>query len=192
MNRTPIVFVLLLLGSLALSAQNRSLGTAGPALPASQDNSQSVSTVLVLPFDSIIGACPIGMHARQGVWDHTITVHRGGEQFKGPFGQRIVLTLTDAHPAKIVAATVRVHGFNGENRMMQTSSAEGNATKTLRTGFTELGNDTFSADLYISGFTAVTSVKLQDVTYSDGSTWHSNQANPCRVAPDPLMLVAGH
>ena len=131
------------------------------------------------------------MHARQGVWDHTITVHRG-KDFQGPFGQRIILTLTDTRPAKIVAATVLIRGFDGNNRMMHTSSAEGNARKILRTGFTQPAENTASADLYISGFAAVTWVKLRDVTYSDGSTWHSDQSNPCRIVPDPLMLVAEH
>ena len=182
---------LALLSSLTLSAQNRASGTAGPATSSPQDHAWSSTTVLVMPLNSMISsACPIGMHARHGVWDHTFTVHRGEDGYKGPFGQLIVLTLTDPHPARIVAATVLVRGFDGKNRMMQTgSSDEGNATRTLRTGFTESANNTVSADLYISGFTAVTSVKLQDVTYSDGSTWHADQANPCRIAPDPLMLV---
>ena len=191
MYRAAGAIVFLVFGVLTLSAQNGSFGTAGPETLPAPGQSPFSTTVLELPFDSI-PACPIGMHARHGVWDHTMAVHRGGEQFRGPFGQRIFLTLTDGHPAKIVAATVLVRGFNGKNRMMQTGSAEGNATKTLRTGFIELAKNTFSADLYVSGFTAVTSVKLQDVTYSDGSTWHADQSNPCRVAPDPLMLIAGH
>jgi hypothetical protein len=130
------------------------------------------------------------MQARHGVWDHTITVHQGAESYKGPFGQRIILTLTNRHTAKIVAATVLVRGFDGKNQVMQTgSNPEGNATKILRTGFRELAGNSVSADLYIPGFTAVSSVKLVDVTYSDGSTWRSDRSNPCRVTPDPLMLV---
>lgn len=190
MNRAQIVVALLLPGSFTMLGQNRSAGTAGSAMSSAQDPSPSATTVLVLPFNSI-PACPIGMYARQGVWNHTVTVHRGNQQFKGRFGQRIVLTLTNTHSSKIVAATVLVRGYDGNNRMLQTGSAEGNATRTLRTGFTESANNAFSADLYISGLTAVISVKLQDVTYSDGSTWHSDESNPCHIAPDPLMLIAG-
>lgn len=180
-----------LLSSLTLVAQNRSTGAQGSASPAAANQAPS-TIVLEVPLNST-PVCPIGMRARQGVWDHTITVHQGGQKYKGPFGQRIILTLTAAHEARIVAATVLVRGFNGKNRMLETSSSEGNATKVLRTGFgkSSQGN-AVSADLYISGFTAITSVKLQDVTYSDGSTWHADQSNACRVAPDPLMLVAEH
>ena len=191
MNRALVVIGLLLLGSLTLCAQNGASGAAGSATSSTQDLSRSSTNAVIYAFNSA-AACPIDMHARQGVWDHTITVHRGADQFKGSFGQRILLTLIDTRPAKIVVATVLVRGFNGKNRMMQTASAEGNATKTIRTGLTPSENNTALADLYIAGFTAVTSIKLQDVTYSDGSTWHSNQSNPCRVAPDPLMLVAEH
>jgi hypothetical protein len=177
-----------LLSSLTLFAQNRSAGSGGSS---AQDQSLSSSTHLVLALNSA-SVCPIGMEARQGVWDHTIKVHQGENQYKSSFGQRIVLTLTGTHEAKIVAATILVRGFDGKNRMLETSSSEGGATKVLRTGFTESSNDTVSADLYISGFTAVTSVKLQDVTYSDGTTWRADRTNSCRVAPDPLMLIAGH
>ncbi|HEY2469731.1 MAG TPA: hypothetical protein VGI45_18070 [Terracidiphilus sp.] len=180
-----------LLSSLTLLAQNRSIGTAGSSTIPAQDQVPPSTIVLEVPFD-FIPLCPIGMRARQDVWNHTITIHRGGEQYKGPFSQRIVLTLTNAHPAKIVAATVLVRGFDGKNRTLQTGGAEGTATKILRTGFTVSDNNTVSADLYISGFTAITSVKLQDVTYADGSTWHSDQSNSCRIAPDPMMLIAGH
>jgi glucose/arabinose dehydrogenase len=177
-----------LLSSLTLCAQNRSVGSADAS---AQDQPQTSTTLLVLAGNSA-PVCPIGMEARQGVWDHTIAVHQGGEQYRGPFGQRILLALTDTHRAKIVAATVLVRGFDGKNRMLQTASSEGTATKVLRTGFTESSNNAVSADLYISGFTAVTSVKLLDVTYSDGTTWQADRTNSCRVAPDPMMLVAAH
>lgn len=191
MYRVSATTALLFLGILTLSAQNRSLGTASPSTLGAPDHSPASTTILEFPVNSP-PVCPVDMHARHDVWDHTITIQHGEEQFKGPFGQRIVLTLTDANARKIVAGTVLVRGFNGKNRMLDTGSAEGNATKTLRTGFTELTKDSFSADLYISGFTAVTFVKLQDLTYSDGSIRRFDRSNSCRIAPDPLMLVAGH
>jgi hypothetical protein len=191
MYRTSIALVFLLSGSSMLSAQTPKSASSGAATLSLQHPSQS-STIMVLAPVFPAG-CPIAMQARHGVWDHTIKVHQNGETYTGPLGQRIELTLTSTQSAKIVAATVLVRGFDGKNRMVQAGSAdEGNASRTLRTGFTYSGNNTASADLYISGFTAVTSVKLQDVTYADGSTWRANQSNPCRIAPDPLMLVAAH
>lgn len=82
------------------------------ALPA-QNSSKPQATVLVLP-SQVVSSCPIGMQARQGVWDHTMRVRNGDqEKIIHPFGQRFVLTLKDSHPAQIVSATLRVHGTNG-------------------------------------------------------------------------------
>jgi hypothetical protein len=98
----------------------------------------------------------------------------------------------DAHPAGIVSATLVVNGFDGKNRVVQTGSSSGTAIRTLRAAFTRETKDTFSANIDIPGFTAVTSLRLMDVTYADGSTWSSSSANPCHAVPDPLMLVAAH
>lgn len=186
MKRVPIAVAVLLLGSSTFFAQDRSF--AGSANTSIQN--QPSTTFIVLP-SIFADSCPVAIEARHGVWDHTITVRQGAESHQGPFGQRIILTLRNSHSAKmIVAATVLVRGFNGKSQVIETgSNPEGNATKTVRTGFTELADNTVSADLYLTGFTAVSSVKLVDVTYSDGSTWRSDRSNPCRVTADPLMLV---
>jgi hypothetical protein len=43
--------------------------------------------------------------------------------------------------------------------------------------------------VWAPGLTAVVSIELMSVKYSDGSTWTPAQGKTCRVAPDPLMLV---
>lgn len=174
---------------------------AGVALSASaQDPSKPQSTTtpsVSLPANAVFGGgCPVLMDARQGVWDHTIRVRNGeNEKMKGGFGQRISLTLTDIHAGPIVAATVRVLGLSGQNRMLNTSEMSNGAPDKSRvirlTAFTAARSGA-TADLYAPGFTAVTSIQLLEVTYADGSTWKINDSNACRVAPDPLMLIAGH
>lgn len=166
-----------------------------PLTLSAQSGPQTSTSTWMLPLNPMASACPIGMHARQGVWDHTIRVRNGEKQPQPPssqFGQRIVLTLVDAHPAGIVSATLVVNGFDGKNRVVQTGSSSGTAIRTLRAAFTRETKDTFSANIDIPGFTAVTSLRLMDVTYADGSTWSSSSANPCHAVPDPLMLVAAH
>jgi hypothetical protein len=136
------------------------------------------------------------MQARQGVWDHTIRVREGQqEKLVQPFGQRFLLTLRDSHSAHIISAALRVHGTTGKSRMVQTAglsnTGAAEATKILTVPFT--ANDgAASADIYVPGFTSVSSVDLQQVTYADGSTWKMSASSFCRVAPDPLMLVAEH
>jgi len=45
------------------------------------------------------------------------------------------------------------------------------------------------ADLWLPGFTSVTSIELMEVTYADGSAWKISGSNVCRVQPNPLMLI---
>ena len=193
MHRAPIVFALLLSGSLALSAQNRSFGTSGAAALSAQDPSPTSPTVLILPPNFTADGCPISMDARQGIWDHTIRVHNGqNEKTYNGIGQRISLTLVDTHSARIVAATVKVLGLSGQNRMLNTSaisSAKPDASRIIRlTSFSEAKTGV-TAELYAPGFTSVTSIQLLEVTYAGGATWSNPHLKMCQVAPDPLMLV---
>ena len=133
------------------------------------------------------------MHATQGVWDRTIRVRDGEREFVPQgFGQRISLKLRDSRPARIVAATIRVHGLNGKNRMLPTpadTAPRSNTVRTLKVKFIEEQDGTVSTDIRIGGFTSVTSIQLMNVTYSDGTVWTISQTNACRVQPDPLMLI---
>jgi hypothetical protein len=177
----PAVCFVLLLSSLTLSAQNQ-VKTQAP---------------IVIDLGTLPGSgCPIGMVANQGVWDHTIKV-RQGEQERSvqPFGQRIFLTLADSHPAPIIAARVKVHGLTGKNHMLETLSSvngEGDAVKTMRITFTKNPSGPVSGDLYIPGFTSVSSIELLEVSYDDGKIWRIGGSSVCRVTPDPMMLIANH
>jgi hypothetical protein len=136
------------------------------------------------------------MVANQGVWDHNIRVHQGQqEKVLQPFGQRIFLTLTDSHPATIIAATVKVHGLTGKNHMLQTAvdpGADGETTKIMEINFAASQKGGVTGDLYIPGFTAVNSLELLQVSYNDGRVWRIGAESVCRVTPDPNMLIANH
>jgi hypothetical protein len=189
----------LLLSSALLSAQNSprsgvaTFGVAGQQGSEAATQLHSVPGGLVVINPPIASACPIDMHATQGVWDRTIRV-RNGERDLVPrgFGQRISLKLKDSRPARIVAATVRVHGLNGKSGILPTPadvSPRSNAIRTVKVRFTEEPDGTASADLRIGGFTSVTSIELMNVTYSDGSIWTISRSNGCQVQPDPFMLI---
>jgi len=180
--------VALLLTSFTVAAQSGAVsGSFGVAGPTTQG-----STVFVLP--NVSRVCPIDMHASQGVWDRTIRVREGEqERVHSRYGQRISLSLKQTHSARIVSATVRVHGLNGTNRVLPTpaelSRNHSNAVATLKVKFVEENDGSVSADLWINGFTAVNSVELLDVSYADGSTWRNSGSGLCRVQPDPMMLI---
>lgn len=180
--------IALLVASLQLSAQSNSTSP----LPASQVQSLPGETLTLRPY--VEGACPISMHATQGMWDHTVRVKDGETKPVPPvpLGQRISLSLKDDRHASIVAATVRVRGLNGTSRKVLTPTGEQqdwNAVTTLKVKFAQQDDGSSLADLRVAGFTAVNSVQLINVSYSDGSTWRSSKANACSVQPDPLMLI---
>ena len=187
----------LLFSSVALVAQNSApsgsatFGVDRQLELESESQTHALSGFTVITYPTM--ACPIDMHARQGLWDRTVRVRDGEkERVLQPFGQRISLDLKDSRPARIVAATVRVHGLNGKNRMVLTptdTTQRWNAVKTLKVNFAEQKDGTVSADLWIGGFTSVSSIQLMDVSYSDGSIWKISRSNACRVQPDPLMLI---
>jgi hypothetical protein len=183
----------LLISSLTLTAQNASSGaTFGAAVPETL-TLQNGTTVVVPPAPDP-ASCPVRMEARQGIWDRTIRIREGDkERVPQPFGQRIALNLRDSHPGRIVEASVRVRGLNGKNRMLPTPTGadqKWDEVKTLRVKFAGEEDGSFSADLWISGFTSVSSVELLQVSYADGSGWRVSRSNLCRVKPDPLMLIS--
>lgn len=187
MIRTAVGFALLF-ASLQLTAQSNS----APPFSVPQVHSLPGGTLIILP--DVEEVCPIAMHASRGIWDRTIRVRDGEKDIVHTrAGQQISLTLKDSHTARIVAATVRVRGMNGKSRMMLTPAGEQqdwNAVTTLRAKFIREQDDgSVSADLRITGLTAVNSVQLIDVSYSDGTTWRIPHSNACRVKPDSLMLI---
>ncbi len=133
------------------------------------------------------------MVANQGIWDHTMRVSQGQQvTVIQPVGQRIILTLGDSHSAPIIAATVKVYGLTGKNRMLQTAGSSGEATRIMSITFGANQKGPVTGDLYVSGFTAVNSIELLQVSYNDGRVWRIDGARTCRVTPDPMMLIANH
>jgi hypothetical protein len=175
----PVAFVVLLLSSLTLAAQSQS---------------RTEAPTLVFRGDTVGSSCPIGMRASQGVWDHTIKVRQGqkGSSIQ-PFGQRILLFLEDSHPDPIIGATVKVHGLTGKNRVLHTAgevSDSGDAIRIMKIKFGATDAGGVSSDLYVSGFTSVSSIELLEVSYGDGRSWKIAGSSVCRVTPDPMMLIA--
>ncbi len=90
-----------------------------------------------------------------------------------------------------------VRGLTPKGRVERADSfAQGPSeiSKTLEVTFAPEDAKSLSADLVLPGFSSVTFIQLKSITYKDGSSWKvDGQAEQsCRVAPDPLMLIAGH
>lgn len=155
---------------------------------------QGTNFVMNLP----VAGCPIRMHALQGSGTGLVAT-RNAPPPTG-FSQSVHLILANPQSKQIVHAKVKVYGLTGKNRVEQTSadltlrldpnSGSAATFRTLNVPFNRESDNEAAADLLLQGFTSVTSIHLMNVTYSDGSTWAVSTAEECRVAPDPLMLVA--
>jgi hypothetical protein len=138
-------------------------------------------------------SCPVTMRAEHRSGGSVMTTGRGAAS---GVGQRIHLIFGETGvPARVTAARVTVRGTNGQWRILAASGTESRQgspyiSRTLYPVFSEDGEGMESADLELPGFSSVKSIRLDSVTYADGSTWTPMDGGSCRVEPDPLMLVS--
>jgi len=193
-----------LLGSISLAAQApspappRSFGVIGEMSGGSTDQ----PFVYVYPSSS--PECPVSMRAEQQGGGVSVLVTRDGQRHPAPKRIRLILTRSLDAP-QIVSARVTVRGANGKAGMVpvatlgatlqparknpgQDGSTE--STKTLDLTFVKAENGGAAADMDLPGFTAVASIRIDSLSYSDGSTWTAFNRNVCHTAPDPFMLVS--
>jgi hypothetical protein len=204
--RRLITFPLaVLLGSITLTAQAPSptpprsfgvMGTVGADQP------------FVYVYPSSSPECPVSMRAEQQGGGVSVLVTRDGQRHPAPKRIRLILTrplsTRPLSAPQIVSAKVTVRGANGKAGMVpaatlgatlqlarKNSGQDGSAesTKTLDLTFAKAENGSAAADMDLPGFTAVASIRIDSLSYSDGSTWTAFHRNICHTAPDPFMLV---
>jgi hypothetical protein len=148
------------------------------------------SMVMVFPS---VGVCPVLMHAKQGSGGGLVSVRGKEPPTTGPV-QRIHLVVDHGKKVKVTSAHVRVYGMSGRRNHIQNAmtgpDAAADFRRTLDVGFTAESDRESGADLVLPGFTAVSRIVLQSITYDDGSTWTPGRNQMCAAAPDPFMLVA--
>jgi hypothetical protein len=176
---------LFLIAPLGLAAQNGgyAVGRMEPIIIGPDGRATTTTTTATPP-----NLCPVSMQASH-LSDGNI-VKTGADHPKG-VGQRLHLKLNNPDQRTITSATVNLRGWTAKGRTAQVGASEDAAlaVRTLTVPFTTSADRTVSADVWASGLTAVVSVELLSVKYSDGSTWTPPQGKTCRVAPDLLMLV---
>lgn len=200
MNSAAAVTFTVLLGTGILSAQSgnqgqievqktaSNIGVDGKTVWTTQAAGHAELAIADVQIPTLINACPISLHARQAPGEETMQVN--GSRAKG-VAQRLHLTIGNADSRKIVAANVTVHGFANKGRILQTMASQDSSdtAKALDVRFVaESGNES-SADVSAPGFSAVSSIDLNSVTYADGSTWKLAASGGCRSWIDGLMLV---
>lgn len=186
------VVFMLMLGAATLGAQSASQQKGPTTLfndSARADAGQQSSAAVIVPLSMVGSGCPVSMRA-QHLSDGSV-VKTGSGHPKG-MGQWLHLTLTSPETKQIASALLMVRGVTPKGRVMKTESGSGgdaDATRSVRASFSAGADRTALADLWVPGMTAVESIALQSVEYSDGSIWRLAESTNCQVKPDPLMLI---
>ena len=179
---------LLLIAPLGLAAQNGGYGV-GRMEGITTIGPDGRATTQTVPPPTL---CPVSMqpsHLSDG------SIVKTGADHPKAVGQRLHLKLNNPDQRTIASATVNLRGWTAKGRTAQVGSnddADRDAAlgvRTLTVPFTPSADRTVSADVWVPGLTAVVSVELLSVKYSDGSTWTPPQGKTCRVAPELLMVV---
>lgn len=178
-NRTAWLGCLLMLAPLAVAAQTgaQNLGVVQLESPSGKS-----------PASASPDLCPAGMqasHLADGSTVRTDVAHPKG------IGQRIHLTLTSSGNRTITSATLEIRGWTPTARMQQaaTDKDHAQAVRRLVARFQRESERTVSADLWVPGLSAITSIQMAAAQFTDGTTWTLPAGNTCAVVPDPFMLI---
>jgi len=141
--------------------------------------------------------CPINMRVRQDFSAQMTKVKDGAQG--NTLAARLKILLSDARAQaphhQIVQATVTVHGMNGTAQILSADvrpDGRANIAKTLTLRLAGDEGQQVAGDLLLPGFTAVSMVDLETVTYDDGATWKFGGSSACHSAPEFLVPVSGH
>jgi len=168
MKLRSVIACVFLAGSPALLAQNTALQFTAPPAGA---------------------GCPVALraqHLADGTMVKTRDAHPPG------VGQWLHLTFTIPGEKQIEQVTITVHGPSDRAHVTQAlaaSNASADTDRTLTLSWGPQPGREVSKDVWVPGITAVESIDLDGVSFSDGSGWRASGSQACRVAPDPLMLI---
>jgi len=173
----------------------------GSVASGAQAPGQTPSETTVFRTQPPATACPVSLRAQHGATGGMLQADKGRP--KG-LAQLLLLTLTSPDSRQIVSARVRVRGLSGKAHSAQAlsgldNSGPGNSihndadvVRALAVQFSPASGNTAAGDLWVPGVTVVIAIDLNSVTFADGSTLTFRSQDGCRIAPDHLMLVAGH
>jgi hypothetical protein len=160
---------------------------------SAQSKNQTKTFVVTAPSQ---GSCPVAMQAQHSPGlTAQVPVGRSGSagaERQPGVRQHLQLALSNSKPAAIEAIRITVHGWSAKGRTVPTTGADLSNEDALQTVDLKVNigpHETVQTDVWVSGLTAVGSIDLVGVSYSDGSSWKAS-AQACRVVPDPEMLIS--
>jgi len=161
---------------------------------AQTGNSQTMQAV-VPPVQS---SCPVSMQVQHASrLTAQIRVGKNGSVI-GPdpreTGQHLQLALSNPKEAEISAIRITVYGWDGKGTVTPTvtGAGYGTASQTLNLKVRVGPHQSAKTDVWVKGLTSVDSIDLDAVSYADGLNWRATAAGPCKVIPDPKMLISSN
>lgn len=103
---------------------------------------------------------------------------------------RLHLSFKAANPQGIAQADLVVHGMAGTQVMPAGGGSARHAQETFHISPSAGADHRFTSTVYLQRLTGVDYVELTEITFADGTQWHSSAASACRVAPNGFKLVA--
>jgi hypothetical protein len=168
-------------------------GVVAVSSGSAQSKNQTKVFVITAPSP---GSCPVAMQAQHspGLTAQVPVGRSGSAGVERQHGvrQHLQLALNNSKPTAIESIRITVHGWSAKGRTVPASGADLSDADALQTVDLKVNigpHETAQTDVWVSGLTAVDSIDLVGVNYSDGSSWKP-LAQACRIVPDPEMLIS--
>ncbi len=132
------------------------------------------------------GNCPIGVDAMRNPDSGLVQVKPSSPVHR----QALKLSFTPLQDDGIAQVELSVHGMAGAHVIHAGERSAAEAMEAFTVSPTAGGNHHFTSVVYMKTLTGIEFVDITEVTYRNGTHWHSSAASTCRVAPNGFKLVA--
>lgn len=132
--------------------------------------------------------CPVGFSAQRRA---DPVMRRTDESDKKGPAQGLFISLDRRGAPEIESVEVTVYGVT--SRLMVLPAGVRSAdevSKTFLLHRTKESDDLQDASIWMHGIASFTRVRLNSITYADGSTWHESNTYRCQAVPSSLLLIA--
>jgi hypothetical protein len=136
---------------------------------------------------SVSQGCPIGFGAQVNARAMARTVE---DEKKNGVGPLLELTFGRRGAARILAATVAVHGLSASGRYLPVGeSSDSQTTQSFQLGSEHRAARLTDADVRVNKVLSVDWVEVTKLEYADGSQWQASPDEQCRAVPSKLQLI---
>lgn len=155
----------------------------------SAQTAKNQTNIIIVPVPSQV-SCPVAMQAQHGADGSTMMVAGGAHR---GIGQLLQFTMNNPKLATISAIRITVHGWDVKGRTLpavETTSSYASASRTLDLTLSIGAHKTADTDVWVNGLTAVDSIDLEQVSYTDGSNWEPSTQQACHIMLNAITLIS--